>query len=104
MTAFIPVLLAVMLLDEPISNLDIAHQLEIMQLLRDINRTQHKTILVVIHDLNLALHYCSQLLLLDNHSVCYQGPIAQGLTKENILKVFHVNADISDNQIHICDQ
>ena len=94
----------VMLLDEPISNLDIEHQLEIMELLRDINRTQHKTILVVIHDLNLALHYCSQLLLLDNHSVCYQGPIAKGLTKENILKVFHVNADISDNQIHICDQ
>ena len=94
----------IMLLDEPISNLDIEHQLEIMELLRNINRTQHKTILVVIHDLNLALHYCSQLLLLDNHSVCYQGPIAKGLTKENILKVFHVNADVSDNQIHICDQ
>ncbi len=94
----------IMLLDEPISNLDIEHQLEIMELLRDINRTQHKTILVVIHDLNLALHYCSQLLLLDHHSVCYQGPIVQGLTKENIQKVFHVNADVTDNQIHICDR
>lgn len=93
----------IMLLDEPISNLDIAHQLEIMELLRDINRTQHKTILVIIHDLNLALHYCSQLLLLDNHSICYQGSIAQGLTEENVQKVFHVHSTISDNQIHILD-
>ena len=54
----------VLLLDEPTSNLDIAHQFEIMELLSAINRNEHKTILIVVHDLNLALRYCPQALLL----------------------------------------
>ena len=83
----------IMLLDEPISNLDIAHQFEILELLRSINRLQHKTILLVIHDLNMALQYCDQLLLLHQGSIHYQGSIAQGLTPTNIAQVFGVTAE-----------
>ncbi len=91
----------IMLLDEPISNLDIAHQFEILQLLRDINRQQGKTILLVIHDLNMALQYCDNLLLLHSGAVRYQGPIAQGLTPDNIAAVFGVRAQVQNGHIRL---
>lgn len=81
----------IMLLDEPTSNLDIAHQFEIMELLCDINRSQCKTILIVMHDLNLAYHYCSSLMLLHNHRLFYQGEMKSGLTSDNIQTVFGVD-------------
>ena len=81
----------VMLLDEPTSNLDIAHQFEIMELLCDINRSQGKTILIVMHDLNLAYRYCPSLLLLHDHSVYVQGDMRSGLTPTNIQHVFGVD-------------
>lgn len=89
----------IMLLDEPISNLDIAHQFEILELLYHINQAEHKTILMVIHDLNLALHYCTQLLLLHHGGIHYQGAIGNGLTKENIATVFGVKASHIEGNI-----
>lgn len=90
-----------LLLDEPISNLDIAHQFEILDLLRTINQKEHKNILLVIHDLNMALHYCSQLLLLHEGGILFQGSIEQGLSSENISTVFGVEASIRDGVIRI---
>ena len=81
----------VMLLDEPTSNLDIAHQFEIMELLCDINRTQGKTIIIVMHDLNLAYRYCPSLLLLHDHHVFFQGAMHAGLTPQTIRQVFGVD-------------
>jgi len=86
----------VLLLDEPVSNLDIAHQFEILELLRTVNRPESgstgKTILLVVHDLNLALRYCQSLLLIHQGRILYQGPVAEGLTPENIRTVFGVQA------------
>lgn len=89
----------ILLLDEPTSNLDIAHQFEIMELLRDINRSQHKTILLVIHDLNMALRYCPSALLLHQRRILFHGPMADAITPENILTVFEVNAMIKEGQL-----
>lgn len=86
----------VLLMDEPVSNLDIAHQIDIMRLLKN---AEGKTTLIVIHDLNLALQFCDDLLLLhDGHSL-YHGPIAEGLTTDNIKTVYGVGARIVDNRI-----
>lgn len=82
----------VLLLDEPISNLDISHQFDILGLLSDINTEQHKTILLVIHDLDMALQYCPQLLLFHNGKVLYHGSTDQGLTPERIREVFGVDS------------
>ena len=90
-----------LLLDEPLSNLDIAHQFEILDLLRRINREQHKTILLVIHDLNMAWQYCDRLLLLHQGGILYQGPTHQGLTPHNIATVFHVQATLTDGTIRL---
>lgn len=89
----------VMLLDEPTSNLDIAHQYEIMSLLQDFNREQQKTILIVVHDLNLAYRYCPKLILLNNRHIAYQGPMSEGLTPDHISEVFGVQADIVQGNI-----
>ena len=86
----------VLLMDEPVSNLDIAHQLDIMRLLRE---AQNKTILIVIHDLNLALQFCDRLLLLHNGKVLCHGSVADGLTPENIRTVYGVGSHLSDGRI-----
>jgi len=87
----------VMLLDEPISNLDIAHQFEILELLRHVNYAEGKTILLVVHDLNMALRYCDKVLLLHRGGVLFQGAIAEGLTPGNIRTVFGVTAERIDS-------
>jgi iron complex transport system ATP-binding protein len=86
----------VLLMDEPVSNLDIAHQLEIMRLLRN---AKEKTILIVIHDLNLALQFCDDLMLFHGGSLLYQGPIAGGLTPENIREVYGVPSHAAEGRI-----
>ena len=91
----------VMLLDEPISNLDIAHQFDILDLLRTINHREHKTVMIVLHDLNMALQYCDKLLLLHQGRVLFQGPIREGLTQPNIATVFGVQAAIGSDGIRL---
>lgn len=84
-----------LLLDEPLANLDIAHQFEIMELLRDINRQEDKTILLVIHDIDMARTYCPNLLLLHNGDLRYQGATAEGLTPDSIRSVFGIDAALT---------
>lgn len=86
----------VLLLDEPVSNLDIAHQIDIMRLLRS---ATGKTILIVIHDLNLALRYCDRLLLLKEGHLLFDGPIAEGLTPDNVASVYGVHCSLADGRI-----
>ena len=86
----------VLLMDEPVSNLDIAHQIEVMRLLRE---AEGKTTMIVIHDLNLALQFCDDLLLLHDGRCLYHGPIGEGLTEGNIGTVYGVKAHRADGRI-----
>ena len=85
----------VLLMDEPVSNLDIAHQLEIMRLLRNTD----KSVVIVIHDLNLALQFCDDLLLFHEGKLLYNGPMAGGLTPENIRIVYGVETHTTEGRI-----
>lgn len=91
----------ILLLDEPTSNLDISHQLEIMDLLVDINSTQHKTILIVVHDLNLALRYCPRSILIHDCGLFFQGSTAEALSPDNVRKVFGVESRILDGNMTV---
>ena len=96
--AWIAMLLAqkpkLMLLDEPTTYLDIAHQLEIMELVRDLNRTEKITILMVLHDINHAARYSDELVVLDRHHIYRQGS-PWDLIREGVLEeVFGVEADV----------
>ena len=91
----------ILLLDEPTSNLDISHQFEIMDLLCRINSEEKKTILIVVHDLNLAMRYCPNTILLKNKSIHFMGQTHDALTSENISDVFGVETSIDNNHITI---
>ncbi|MFO7820283.1 MAG: heme ABC transporter ATP-binding protein [Halanaerobacter sp.] len=78
----------VLLLDEPTSNLDINYQLEMMNLLKRLNHEQELTILVVLHDLNLAAKYCDKLLLINQGQIHSFGTPQEIITSENISEVY----------------
>lgn len=87
-----------MLLDEPVSNLDIKHQFEIMDMLKQINKTKNKTILIILHDLSLCLQYADKVLALKDGKLLFYGQTQNIMTEDNIKTLFDVRAKIIDNQ------
>ena len=78
------------LLDEPTSELDVKHTLEIVKIMFDF-KEQSKTILVTIHDLNLARKFCDTISILCNGKLFYSGTPEGAFSAENIRQVFQVN-------------
>lgn len=81
---------AVLLLDEPTNHLDIQHQLELMQLIASLSIT----VVIALHDLNLAANYCQQLILLKAGQVIATGAPEKVLTPYNIKYAWNVNAKV----------
>lgn len=79
-----------LLLDEPTNHLDIAHQLEILSLVRDLDVTA----VVALHDLNLAAMFCDHVLVLARGSVVAWGTPAQALTERLIREVYGVDSTV----------
>jgi iron complex transport system ATP-binding protein len=78
-----------LLLDEPTSHLDITHQVRILDLLHRLNQEMGLTVLMVIHDLNLASEYCDQLILFKEGQLFTQGTPEEVLTFDTIEKVYN---------------
>ncbi|MFF4262490.1 ABC transporter ATP-binding protein [Streptomyces virginiae] len=77
-----------LLLDEPTTYLDIAHQIEVMDLLADLNEQAGKTIVLVSHDLNQAALYASTIVAMRDGRVVRQGTPEEVLTEETVAEVF----------------
>lgn len=93
----------VLLLDEPTSNLDPKNQYEMMDLVRKIAKEQGITVLIVIHDLNLALRYCDRFYFLKNGSGYRYGG-AEIVDQQTIESVYGISAkvvDVEDRKIVI---
>jgi iron complex transport system ATP-binding protein len=84
----------ILLLDEPTAALDLAYQLEVAALLRDLQRRMRIAILVSTHDLNFAAGLCRSLVLLKDGHVLAAGPTADVLTVERIRSLYGVEADV----------
>ncbi|PIE36728.1 MAG: heme ABC transporter ATP-binding protein [Gammaproteobacteria bacterium] len=82
-----------LLLDEPLSALDIAHQLQLMDLLRELAEAG-KGIVIVLHDINLALRYASHVTLIHQGRVAAQGITRQVLDAQQLQTVFAVDASV----------
>jgi iron complex transport system ATP-binding protein len=80
----------VMLLDEPTVHLDLRHQVEAMELLRDLNERDGTALVAVLHDLGLAGHFFPRLVVIDHGRVVADGPPAEVLTDALIRDVFGV--------------
>ncbi len=85
----------VMLLDEPISHLDIRYQIRILKLLKKIR--QQRTIIATFHDLNMASRFCNRLILLKNGELIAAGLPDEVVTSENIWKAYRVKAQVKKN-------
>ncbi|PTN04794.1 ABC transporter ATP-binding protein [Mangrovibacterium marinum] len=77
-----------LLLDEPTSHLDITHQVRILNLIQRLNAEMGLTVLMVIHDLNLASEYCDQLIMFQKGKIFLQGAPDQVLTFDTIEQVY----------------
>ena len=88
-----------LLLDEPTSHLDIGHQAHILDLLRTLNRRDRLTIIMVIHDLNLASEYCDHLILLHEGRIFQEGTPEDILTYQNLEAVYKTVVVVRKNPI-----
>jgi len=89
----------IMLLDEPVSQLDIHHQIEIMETIRTLIKSRGMTVIAVMHDLNLAAQYSDYIILMNKGKVVCQGTPQEVITKENIMKVYKLEGYIINNPI-----
>lgn len=86
-----------LLLDEPTSHLDITHQVRILNLLQHLNDEMGLTVLMVIHDLNLASEYCDRLLLFNEGNLFTQGTPDNVLNFETIEQVYRTPVIVRTN-------
>ena len=82
------------LLDEPTTFLDLAHQIEVLDLLRELNRQEGKTIVMVLHDLNLACRYADHMVAVHQRTAYAQGKPADILSEELVKTVFDLDCRI----------
>ncbi len=88
----------VMLLDEPTTFLDIAHQYELLDLLRALNQ-QGKTVIAVLHDLNQAARYADNLVLMKEGRVVASGNTSELITAERVGEVFGIDAIVTPDPV-----
>ena len=89
----------ILLMDEPTSSLDLAYQLDILEILRVLCQEREVSILVATHDLILAARYCTHLLMLAGENGYIQGSPGQVLTSENIHRVYGTKVHVIDHPV-----
>lgn len=83
-----------LLLDEPTASLDLKYQLLLLDLLRKWNITKSLSIIIVLHDINLAAKYCDRIYFLKEGKILLSGATDDIITEENICKIFDVDCTI----------
>jgi iron complex transport system ATP-binding protein len=85
------------LLDEPTTFLDIAHQVELLDLFAKLNREQHRTVVAVLHDLNHACRYADQIIAMKSGSIVAQGDPSDLITEDLVEAVYGLKCQIIDD-------
>ncbi len=88
-----------LLLDEPTDHLDINHQIEILDLIKRLNKEEEMVVIAVFHDLNIASQYCDRLILLSKGRIFATGRAGDVLTRENIEKVYGIKVAVKQDDI-----
>lgn len=91
---------SVLLLDEPIANLDISHQMKVMKLLQQL-AGEGMTIIITIHDINMAARFCNKALMLKQGKVFASG-LQSVYTPENIENLYDIQVDVLHHKDCIC--
>jgi ABC-type cobalamin/Fe3+-siderophores transport systems, ATPase components len=90
---------AIMLLDEPTTWLDISHQIDLLELLRELNREKGYTLAAVLHDLNQACRYATHLIALREGKIVAQGAPREIVTAELIERIYGLRCTIIDDPV-----
>lgn len=89
----------VLLLDEPTTFLDINHQVELLDLLTDLNRESGKTIVIVLHDLNLACRYADHIIAMKAGRIVAEGAPSDVITAEVVTEVFGLACEVMPDPV-----
>lgn len=90
----------ILLLDEPTTYLDIAHQLEILELLRTLNEQEQTTIILVIHDLNQAAKFADHVIGMKAGRALYSGEAKDVISEQQLLQLYDIHAKIVQDEEH----
>jgi iron complex transport system ATP-binding protein len=86
-----------MLLDEPTTYLDLAHQVEVLDLVTRLNRERQRTVVMVLHDLNLAARYSDLIVVMKDGVIAGQGTPREVFTPALLAATFGLDADVLDD-------
>lgn len=84
----------IVLLDEPTSFLDLAHQVELLELVQRLNREHGRTIVMVLHDISLAARYSDHMVAMRQGRIHSQGSPAEVVTERGLLEIFGLSAQV----------
>jgi iron complex transport system ATP-binding protein len=84
----------IVLLDEPVNHLDMKYQYAVLDLIRAMTERQGKTVVVVLHDINLASAFADDIVLLKQGRIIEAGPVAEKVTPAAIASVFDIETDV----------
>lgn len=87
----------ILLLDEPTTFLDVNFQVEVLDLLRDLNRDRGTTIVLVLHELNLAARYADHMIAMQGGRIVAEGTPASVITVDTVLEVFNLECDVIED-------
>lgn len=90
----------ILLLDEPTAGLDLKFQLDVLHRLKDMTRQRQLTIVMTLHDLNLAAMFADRIAVLANHNLLAVGTPREVLTSETIRRAFDVEVSVIDHPSH----
>ncbi len=84
-------------MDEPVTHLDIRHQIALMELTRTLCKDKGITVVAILHDLNFAMTYCDHVILVHKGEIVESGKPDRILTEENIRGVYGIDVCIVDH-------
>ena len=89
----------ILLLDEPTAHLDITHQVNILDLIKRLNKDYQLTVIIILHDLNLASEYCDRLILMNNGQITKTGIPEEVLNSIDLEEVYKTPVVVEKNPL-----
>jgi iron complex transport system ATP-binding protein len=90
---------SVLLLDEPTTYLDLAHQIDVLDLITDLNRRENRTIVMVLHDLNQACRYADHVIAMKAGRIVAEGVPTDVITADTVAEIFGLRCHITTDPI-----
>lgn len=84
----------ILFLDEPTTYLDVKYQIEILRLIKELNEKYNMTIVMVLHDINQAIHYSDEIIGMKNGNILFQGRPHDVISEESIQEMYGIHLDV----------